>query len=103
MDQLFCDYYKYKILLTDEWTVNFSPSLGKFLFRKKWAELRRHNANQEEVLIPLIRERKEAKERAELGTDKCVFSYVESLLELELPEEKQLSEKRDGEFVFGVS
>uniref|UniRef100_A0A7N0UEH5 Cytochrome P450 n=1 Tax=Kalanchoe fedtschenkoi TaxID=63787 RepID=A0A7N0UEH5_KALFE len=65
-----------------------NPTLGKLVFRKGWAELYRIRAEQEEVLIPLIRARKEHK--AESGAeDRKMLSYVDSLLQLELPEEKR--------------
>ncbi|KAL9671075.1 hypothetical protein QQ045_008640 [Rhodiola kirilowii] len=70
--------------------LNFWPRLGKLVFRKLWAELYRLRANQQEVLIPLIRARKQAKELGKLASaDEYVFSYVDSLLDLELPEEKR--------------
>uniref|UniRef100_A0A7N0RFL6 Cytochrome P450 n=1 Tax=Kalanchoe fedtschenkoi TaxID=63787 RepID=A0A7N0RFL6_KALFE len=66
--------------------LNFWPRLGKLVFRKRWAQLYRLKSNQEEVLIPLIRARRE---QAKSGDTRKVFSYVDSLLELELPEEKR--------------
>ncbi|XP_058086034.1 cytochrome P450 89A2-like [Magnolia sinica] len=62
------------------------PTLGKILFRKRWNRLLEMCREQEELLIPLIRARRDQK-----GDDQdeksFVFSYVDSLLALELPEE----------------
>uniref|UniRef100_A0A7N0UGC2 Cytochrome P450 n=1 Tax=Kalanchoe fedtschenkoi TaxID=63787 RepID=A0A7N0UGC2_KALFE len=60
----------------------------KIVFRKGWAELHRIKAEHEQVLIPLIRACKEQK--AESGVeDHTMLSNVNSLLQLELPEEKR--------------
>ncbi|XP_077248220.1 cytochrome P450 89A2-like [Tasmannia lanceolata] len=69
----------------------FFPKLGKFLFRKRWNELLEIRRNQEEQLIPLIRARRENQKKQKLDDDKegdfFCFSYVDSLLELELPDD----------------
>nr|XP_004309202.2 PREDICTED: cytochrome P450 89A2-like isoform X2 [Fragaria vesca subsp. vesca] len=65
--------------------LNFFPSLTKILLKKKWAEFFRMRKEQEDVLLPLIRARKEAKELN--NSDDIVLSYVDTLWKLELPEE----------------
>ncbi|KAK4790477.1 hypothetical protein SAY86_017781 [Trapa natans] len=68
--------------------LNFWPRLGKLLFRQRWEDFLRLRSNQEEVLIQLIKARSESrmeKKHAEDG----VVCYVDTLLNLELPEEKR--------------
>uniref|UniRef100_A0A6N2N144 40S ribosomal protein S30 n=1 Tax=Salix viminalis TaxID=40686 RepID=A0A6N2N144_SALVM len=78
--------------------LNFWPSLTKILFRKRWEELFRLRRRHESVLVPLIRARKSAKQES-LSKDReeFVVSYVEHLLDLELPDEKRKLE--EGEMV----
>jgi len=52
------------------------------LLSKRWEELLKLRKDQEDVLLPLIRARKENKE-------KSVVSYADTLLELELKDEKR--------------
>ncbi|KAL9356569.1 hypothetical protein Peur_049822 [Populus x canadensis] len=85
--------------------LNFWPRVTKIVLRKRWNELFRLRKLQEDVLIPLIRARKKAKEeRIRRGKedkkgheDEYVLSYVDTLLSLELPEEKRKLE--EGEMV----
>ncbi|MED6200353.1 hypothetical protein PIB30_084227 [Stylosanthes scabra] len=68
--------------------LNFWPSITRILLRKRWQELFRLKKEQSDVLVPLIRARKSAKEhRGSGGGD--VVSYVDTLLDLELPEENR--------------
>ncbi|XP_031400197.1 cytochrome P450 89A2-like [Punica granatum] len=74
--------------------LNMWPRLGKVLFRRRWEEFYRIRHNQEDVLLPLIRARSEARTKAkEAAQDKDngdrVICYVDTLLDLELPEEKR--------------
>ncbi|KAG5241768.1 cytochrome P450 [Salix suchowensis] len=87
--QMIVDFSKFNIL-------NFWPGVTKILFRNRWKELFLLRKCQDDVLIPLIRARKMAKEervkqskedKKDYG-DECVLSYVDTLLDLELPEEK---------------
>ncbi|KAL7003836.1 unspecific monooxygenase [Sarracenia purpurea var. burkii] len=90
------------------------PRLGKIVFRNRWEELRRLRREQEDVLIPLIRYRMEVVKRRrqrrqqqqeegkqdeqkieEEGEE--VVAYVDSLLDLELPDEKR--KLNEGEMV----
>uniref|UniRef100_A0A2P2Q5F1 Cytochrome P450 89A2-like n=1 Tax=Rhizophora mucronata TaxID=61149 RepID=A0A2P2Q5F1_RHIMU len=77
--------------------LNFWPGLTKILFRKRWSEFFQLQKQQVDVLIPLIRARRTMREERETkGKEDCkndkdeyVLSYVDTLLDLELPEEKR--------------
>ncbi|GMP25337.1 hypothetical protein CsSME_00002258 [Camellia sinensis var. sinensis] len=75
--------------------LNFWPRLGKIVFRKRWKELIRLRQNQEDVLIPLINARVEFVKQRQQGNhqeeeeEESVVGYVDTLLDLELPEEKR--------------
>ncbi|OIV92908.1 hypothetical protein TanjilG_01042 [Lupinus angustifolius] len=69
--------------------LNFWPKVTKFLFQKRWREFLKLRRNQEEVLIPLIIERKKAKESGLLNSNNNPPAYVDTLLDLKLPEEGQ--------------
>ncbi|KAM4069404.1 hypothetical protein ACJW30_12G088700 [Castanea mollissima] len=79
--------------------LNFWPSIGRIVFRKRWEELFQLRRDQEAVLRPLVeaRRRKVKQERQSKakedknndGDDEFVVSYVDKLLDLELPEEKR--------------
>ncbi|XP_038725893.1 cytochrome P450 89A2-like [Tripterygium wilfordii] len=66
--------------------LNFWPSLMKIVLRKRWQLFLKLQQDKEAVLVPLIRARKKAKEE---GLKDAVLSYVDTLLDLELPEEKR--------------
>ncbi|OMO88807.1 Cytochrome P450 [Corchorus capsularis] len=64
----------------------------------QWEEFLQLRKDQENVLIPLIRARKKAKEenlrnKGSSSDDDYVLAYVDSLLDLELPEEKRKLEE----------
>ncbi|KAK6118527.1 hypothetical protein DH2020_047727 [Rehmannia glutinosa] len=63
--------------------LNLWPRLGKILFRNRWKELIRLRQDQDRVLIPLIRARLQAKQTS----SKNVVAYVDTLMDLQLPEE----------------
>ncbi|KGN63393.1 cytochrome P450 89A2 [Cucumis sativus] len=79
--------------------LNLSPKLTKFFLPKRWEEFLQLRRNQERVIIPLIEARREAiKSRANRGKregekqeqedgKEFVLSYVDTLLELQLPNE----------------
>ncbi|TYI89522.1 hypothetical protein E1A91_D03G061800v1 [Gossypium mustelinum] len=71
--------------------LNFWPKVTKVLLRKRWQEFFQRRKHQEDVLIPLIRARKKAKEEklSDKKSDDYVLAYVDTLLDLELPEEKR--------------
>ncbi|KAL4595623.1 hypothetical protein ACB092_12G105300 [Castanea dentata] len=83
--------------------LNFWPSIGRIVFRKSWEELFQLWRNQHAVLRPLIearrkvsleRQSKVKEDKNNDGDDEFVVSYVDTLLDLELPEEKkELSEE----------
>ncbi|XP_020595363.1 cytochrome P450 89A2-like [Phalaenopsis equestris] len=65
----------------------FVPAIAGYFFRKKLGiamELRR---KQKEVFAPLIKARRERRKEITEGDGKPVFSYVDSLLEIQLPED----------------
>lgn len=64
--------------------LNFWPKLGKVLFYKRWSELLQLRRNQEEVLVPLIKSRLE---KSRVDQEEVVTAYVDTLLNLKLPEE----------------
>lgn len=65
--------------------LSFFPSLGKIVFRKRWKQLLDMRRNEENTLIPLIRARQERNKKSEEYS--CVISYVDTLLDLWLPDE----------------
>ncbi|XWS58685.1 hypothetical protein CRYUN_Cryun08bG0056100 [Craigia yunnanensis] len=71
--------------------LNFWPRVTKVLLRKQWQQLFQLRKDQEDVLIPLIRARKKSKEErlSKKESDDYVLAYVDTLLDLELPEEKR--------------
>ncbi|MBA0707345.1 hypothetical protein Golax_019395 [Gossypium laxum] len=71
--------------------LNFWPKVTKVLLRKRWQEFFQRRKDQEDVLLPLIRARKKAKEEklSDKKSDDYVLAYVDTLLDLELPEEKR--------------
>ncbi|KAJ4979328.1 hypothetical protein NE237_010108 [Protea cynaroides] len=66
--------------------------LGKIIFRNRWLELLEMRRRQESVLIPLIKARRERKEK---NPDEFEVSYVDTLFDLQIPEEggRKLSEE----------
>ncbi|KAK4572099.1 hypothetical protein RGQ29_030499 [Quercus rubra] len=81
--------------------LNSFPSIGRILFRKRWEELFQLRRNQDDVLIPFIKARRKVRQERQSkmkgvkeNEDDFVVSYVDTLLDLELPEEKRkLSEE----------
>ncbi|KAL5996120.1 hypothetical protein ACLOJK_026193 [Asimina triloba] len=68
----------------------FLPRLGRIVFRKRLQWLLEMRTEQERVLTPLIRARRDRQEGCqdeEEEKNSFEFSYVDSLLALELPEE----------------
>lgn len=66
------------------------PKMGKFIFRKRWNSMLQMRDEQERLLLPLIRARKariEDPQNRDSSSSSFVFSYVDSLLALEIPEE----------------
>ncbi|KAH7526432.1 hypothetical protein JRO89_XSUnG0055000 [Xanthoceras sorbifolium] len=73
--------------------LNFWPRLTKILLRKKWEAFFQIYKDQKRVLIPLIQARKKLKEesvsKAKENDEHYVLSYVDTLLDLQLPHEKR--------------
>eukprot|EP00268_Persea_americana_P028194 TRINITY_DN2741_c0_g1_i2.p1 TRINITY_DN2741_c0_g1~~TRINITY_DN2741_c0_g1_i2.p1 ORF type:complete len:514 (-),score=93.08 TRINITY_DN2741_c0_g1_i2:31-1572(-) len=65
----------------------FLPRIGKLIFRKRWNELLEMRHEQEQALIPLIRSRKGRRQDHEDDNKTFIFGYVDSLFDLELPED----------------
>ncbi|CAN1217701.1 Cytochrome P450 89A2 [Linum perenne] len=66
---------------------SFFPGLAKMVLRKRWSEFLRLRKEQEDVLIPLIRER--ATKINEDKDEDYVLAYADTLFDLELPDEKR--------------
>ncbi|KAA0043017.1 hypothetical protein IC582_025372 [Cucumis melo] len=73
--------------------LNFWPKFTKILFRKRWEAFFQLRKNQEKVLTRLIEARRKAngnrENKAQNEEEEIVVSYVDTLLELELPDEKR--------------
>ncbi|ONK80130.1 uncharacterized protein A4U43_C01F14210 [Asparagus officinalis] len=69
------------------------PRVMKVLFRRKWNQIVGIRRRQAEIFNPLIRARKERKLKGDKG-EFLPYCYVDSLLDLEIPEEggRKLSE-----------
>ncbi|KAG0486619.1 hypothetical protein HPP92_008714 [Vanilla planifolia] len=64
------------------------PTVTKVLFHKRWEAIVEARKRQAEVFLPLIRARKEQKESGGGGGHEHLeYCYVDSLLELRIPEE----------------
>nr|VDD51612.1 unnamed protein product [Brassica oleracea] len=70
--------------------LNLFPKLTILIYKSKWEEFLQIRREQEDVLLPLIRARRKIieEERKEENKD-YVQSYVDTLLDLELPDEKR--------------
>ncbi|KAK4284478.1 hypothetical protein QN277_001305 [Acacia crassicarpa] len=83
--------------------LNFWPRVSRILFPKRWEELLQMVKDREDVIIPLIRERKKAKEdRLSTSNEdsnpregKTPLCYADTLLDLELSEEKPKLEESE--------
>ncbi|XP_065854684.1 cytochrome P450 89A2-like [Euphorbia lathyris] len=70
--------------------LNFWPRATKILMRKKWQEFFQTLRMHEDALIPHVRTRKILKEENDKERQDSYFvSYVDSLLDLDLPEDKR--------------
>uniref|UniRef100_A0A1D1YKK2 Cytochrome P450 89A2 n=1 Tax=Anthurium amnicola TaxID=1678845 RepID=A0A1D1YKK2_9ARAE len=63
------------------------PRLAKFVFWKRWKAFLAIRRRQEDILIPLIRARRDKKLHDKMKHEQPIVSYVDTLLDLELPEE----------------
>nr|QWK52424.1 cytochrome P450 89A6-2 [Isatis tinctoria] len=73
--------------------LNLWPKLTKLIFKSRWDEFHRIRDEQRDVLLPLVRARRkileERKKDDEEEKKDYVQSYVDTLLDLELPDEKR--------------
>ncbi|OIT26478.1 PREDICTED: cytochrome P450 89A2-like [Nicotiana attenuata] len=67
--------------------LNFFPRIGKIIFRNRWKELIELRQEQEKIFIPLIEAR--SSKAKEQKPEEEVVAYVDTLLNLELPEENR--------------
>ncbi|GMI65648.1 cytochrome P450, family 87, subfamily A, polypeptide 6 [Hibiscus trionum] len=75
--------------------INFWPRITKVLLRNQWNQLFQLRNDLENVMIPLIRARKEAKgDGSGYGSD-SVLAYVDTLFDLELPDEKRKLDEKE--------
>ncbi|XP_019081367.1 cytochrome P450 89A2 [Vitis vinifera] len=85
--------------------LNLWPRMGKILFRKRWEEWLNLRKDQEAILLPHIRARQRLKQETQnkqeddssSSSKDYVLSYVDTLLDLQLPEEKR--KLNEGEMV----
>ena len=73
--------------------VNIFPTFGKIFFHNRWKELLMVRKDQEKTLVPLIRARKALKEKN--ICDQPFLPYVDTLFDLNLPEQKRKLEERE--------
>ncbi|KAK8644088.1 hypothetical protein V6N13_123404 [Hibiscus sabdariffa] len=76
--------------------LNFMPSVTKMIFRRRWKEFQQIRRKVDDVLIPLIRARRNIKEESSAPSKtkqdtehEFVLSYVDTLFDLRLPEENR--------------
>ncbi|XP_057415455.1 cytochrome P450 89A2-like [Lotus japonicus] len=90
------------ILNSSRFTIlNFFPTpVARVLFRKRWQEFWHLRKAQKHVLSELIEARKqnlESRKNNDIDNDECAVCYVDTLLDLQLPEEKR--KLNEGEIV----
>ncbi|XP_028780609.1 cytochrome P450 89A2-like [Neltuma alba] len=78
--------------------LNFWPKMAKILLRKRWDEFMQLRNDQANVMVPLIRARTLVKEERlskakEEEKGEVIVAYVDTLLDLEWPEEKRRLEE----------
>ncbi|GMQ02544.1 hypothetical protein CsSME_00048717 [Camellia sinensis var. sinensis] len=81
--------------------LNFMPRLGKIVFQKLWKELLEIRKKQEDVLIPLVRQRRKKINNTKGGDEgESIVSYVNTLCDLQLPQENNAeTELSEGEML----
>ncbi|POO01191.1 Cytochrome P [Trema orientale] len=86
--------------------LNFWPRLTKILLKKQWQQFWQLHGDQEALLVPLINSRREKLKAASDADDyQFAICYVDTLLGLELPEEKRKLDIYNGnrQFVLQIS
>ncbi|KAJ0014586.1 hypothetical protein Pint_20908 [Pistacia integerrima] len=71
------------------------PRLTKILFHKRWQQFLRIRQRQYDSLMPLIKKRRKVKEERLKVNDDYVLAYVDTLFDLELPEEKRKLDEKE--------
>ncbi|BFG30720.1 hypothetical protein CerSpe_169940 [Prunus speciosa] len=70
--------------------LNFMPTISKIVFRKLWKELLQIRRNQVNVILSIIKARHEwlmsKKVNNKFEDEECILSYVDSLMDLQLPD-----------------
>ncbi|CAA7407248.1 unnamed protein product [Spirodela intermedia] len=66
----------------------FTPKITRYLFRGRWNHLLQLRERQREIFLTLIRSRRQQKESGVPGENSFRYSYLDSLLDLEILEEK---------------
>ncbi|ONK59073.1 uncharacterized protein A4U43_C08F2700 [Asparagus officinalis] len=67
---------------------NFFSAISKFVFWKRWKKAKELRQKQKEVCLPLIKARREHRKQRDTETEeRFVFSYLDSILDIKLPEE----------------
>ncbi|CAA0411267.1 unnamed protein product [Arabidopsis thaliana] len=69
--------------------LNVFPSFTKLFLRKRWEEFLTFRREHKNVLLPLIRSRRKIMIESKDSGKEYIQSYVDTLLDLELPEEKR--------------
>ncbi|KAH0470766.1 hypothetical protein IEQ34_000489 [Dendrobium chrysotoxum] len=65
----------------------YLPAIAGYFFRKKLRTATEFRRKQKEVFFPLIKSRKERKKEINSGSEIPICSYLDSLLEIQLPED----------------
>lgn len=65
----------------------FFPRIAKFLFYNRWKTVIDLRRKQKDVLLPLINARREHKLKQKETEERFVYSYLDSLLDIKLPDE----------------
>jgi len=69
--------------------LNVFPSFTKLFLRKRWEEFLTFRREHKNVLLPLIRSRRKIMIESKDSGKEYIQSYVDTLLDLELPDEKR--------------
>ncbi|KAL2344715.1 hypothetical protein Fmac_006000 [Flemingia macrophylla] len=82
--QVLVGYNRFSIL-------GFWPTVTRVLFRKRWQEFLGLKKDKEDVLLPLVRamKQKQKQKQKQTTSNYDAVSYVDTLLDLQLPEEKR--------------
>ena len=65
---------------------DYAPALSKYLFSGRWKRLLELRERRKEIFLPLIRSRRQQRGSRESRENSLDFSYLDSILDLEIPE-----------------